>query len=110
MILLSVGVVGLFVLSWWWLATTINNPEKQGQFCDQFGAWKKSRILVKNVYQLLDNFPKFENYALCDQIRRSIVSVPSNLAEGSGKISIKESLSPHKCQIGRIFEFYGIKK
>lgn len=38
LILLSVGVVGLFALSWWWLATTINNPEKQGQFGDQFGA------------------------------------------------------------------------
>ena len=38
LILLSVGVVGLFSLSWWWLATTINNPEKQGQFGDQFGA------------------------------------------------------------------------
>ena len=38
LILLSVGVVGLFALSWWWLATTINNPEEQGQFGDQFGA------------------------------------------------------------------------
>lgn len=38
LIFLSVGVVGLFALSWWWLATTINNPEKQGQFGDQFGA------------------------------------------------------------------------
>lgn len=38
LILLSVGVVGLFALSWWWLAFTINDPEKQGQFGDQFGA------------------------------------------------------------------------
>ena len=38
LILLSVGVVGLFALSWWWIATTINDPEKQGQFGDQFGA------------------------------------------------------------------------
>lgn len=38
LILLSAGVVGLFAFSWWWLAATINNPEKQGQFGDQFGA------------------------------------------------------------------------
>ena len=38
LILLSIGVVGLFVFSWWWLAATINDPEKQGQFGDQFGA------------------------------------------------------------------------
>ena len=38
LIILSVGVVGLFVLSWWWLAVTINDSEKQGQFGDQFGA------------------------------------------------------------------------
>ena len=41
--------------------------------------------LVVEVYRLLDSFPKFENYALCDQIRRAIISVPSNLAEGSGR-------------------------
>ena len=38
LIILSVGVVGLFALSWWWLTVTINNPEKQAQFGDQFGA------------------------------------------------------------------------
>lgn len=49
---------------------------------ENLNAWKESRKLVVSVYQLLDSFPKFENYALCDQIRRSIISVPSNLAEG----------------------------
>lgn len=38
LIMLSVGVVVLFALSWAWIATTINDPEKQGQFGDQFGA------------------------------------------------------------------------
>ncbi len=53
---------------------------------ENLSAWKESRKLVVTVYQLLDEFPKFEKYALCDQIRRSIVSVPSNLAEGSGSL------------------------
>ncbi|MBQ9236746.1 MAG: four helix bundle protein [Prevotella sp.] len=39
--------------------------------------WQESRKLVVEVYRLLGDFPKFENYALCDQIRRAIVSVPS---------------------------------
>lgn len=73
---------------------------------EKLNAWKESRILVKNVYQLLDNFPKFENYALCDQIRRSIVSVPSNLAEGSGRISIKEQLHFYEISYESFMEFY----
>ena len=48
-------------------------------------AWQEARKLVVEVYRLLDGFPKFESYALCDQIRRAIVSVPSNLAECSGR-------------------------
>ena len=55
-------------------------------------AWQETRKLVVEVYRLLDGFPKFESYALCDQIRRAIVSVPSNLAEGSGRISTKEQM------------------
>lgn len=73
---------------------------------EKLNAWKESRILVKNVYQLLDNFPKFENYALCDQIRRSIVSVPSNLAEGSGRISLKEQLHFYEISYGSLMESY----
>lgn len=59
---------------------------------EKLNAWKESRILVKNVYQLLDNFPKYETYALSDQLRRAVISVPSNIAEGSGRISTKEKI------------------
>ena len=40
----------------------------------------------------MNKFPKFENYALSDQLRRAVVSVPSNIAEGSGRFSIKEKI------------------
>lgn len=73
---------------------------------EKLNAWKESRILVKNVYQLLDNFPKFENYALCDQIRRSIVSVPSNLAEGSGRQSVKEKIHFIEIAFGSMTEVF----
>ena len=73
---------------------------------ENLNAWKESRKLVVSVYQLLGSFPKFENYALCDQIRRSIISVPSNLAEGSGRISIKEQLHFYEIAYGSLMEAY----
>ena len=47
-------------------------------------------MLVREVYTLLEKFPKYETYALGDQLRRAVVSVPSNIAEGSGRFSNKE--------------------
>lgn len=73
---------------------------------ENLNAWKEARKLVVSVYQLLDGFPKFEKYALCDQIRRSIVSVPSNLAEGSGRISPKEQLHFYEISYGSLMEAY----
>ncbi len=69
-------------------------------------AWQEARKLVGEVYRLLDEFPKFETYALCDQIRRAIVSVPSNLAEGSGRMSIKEQLHFYEISYGSLMESY----
>ena len=69
-------------------------------------AWQEARKLVVEVYRLLDGFPKFESYALCDQIRRAIVSVPSNLAEGSGRISTKEQIHFYEIAYGSLMEAY----
>ena len=52
--------------------------------------YKESKDLVKLIYQLLENFPQCEIYALGDQLRRAVISVPSNIAEGSGRFSYKE--------------------
>ncbi len=54
--------------------------------------YKEAKSLVREVYSLMDKFPKFETYALSDQLRRAVVSVPSNIAEGSGRFSIKEKI------------------
>lgn len=48
-------------------------------------AYKASRSIVKEVYTLIDTFPSKEDFALKSQIRRAIISVPSNIAEGSGR-------------------------
>ena len=49
-----------------------------------------AKELVKQVYQLLQNFPIEERYGLCDQLRRSVISVPSNIAEGLGRSTDKD--------------------
>ena len=54
--------------------------------------YNHAKELVVYVYQLLKLFPKEENYALCDQLRRAVISIPSNIAEGMGRTSIKEQI------------------
>ncbi|MDO9549143.1 MAG: four helix bundle protein, partial [Candidatus Marinimicrobia bacterium] len=49
-----------------------------------------SRDVVKEVYGLTYSFPKSEIYGLISQIQRSVISIPSNIAEGAGKTSSKD--------------------
>ena len=55
-------------------------------------AYQKAKEFVLFIYHLLKLFPKEEQYALCDQLRRAAVSIPSNIAEGMGRVSIKEQI------------------
>lgn len=52
--------------------------------------WQKAMLLVGEVYDLIKKLPKEEVYALSSQIRRSAISIPSNIAEGQGRNSTKE--------------------
>ena len=47
--------------------------------------WQEGIKLAKVVYKLTEKFPRQETYALADQIRRAVVSVPSNIAEGQAR-------------------------
>ena len=49
--------------------------------------WQRAMELVKAVYALSKAFPADERYALTDQLRRAVTSIPSNIAEGSGRAS-----------------------
>jgi four helix bundle protein len=55
-------------------------------------AWQEAMMLVEIVYRETASFPKEEIYGLSSQIKRSAVSIPSNLAEGSGRNSSRELL------------------
>lgn len=48
--------------------------------------WQKSMVLAESVYKLSEDFPKREVFGLTAQMRRCAVSVPSNIAEGHGKL------------------------
>jgi len=52
---------------------------------DDLEAWKKSRVLVRAIYEATSAFPATEVYGLTQQLRRAAVSVPSNIAEGYGR-------------------------
>ena len=56
----------------------------------QLIVWQKSMDLVEMIYKITDSFPKSELYGLISQIRRSAVSIPSNIAEGYGRTSPKD--------------------
>lgn len=52
--------------------------------------WKRSLEFVTLIYRLTGKFPKSEIYGITSQIRRSAISIPSNIAEGAGRTSKKE--------------------
>jgi four helix bundle protein len=52
--------------------------------------WNKSMELATSVYKVTANYPDDEKFGLTSQIRRSAVSVPSNIAEGAGRESDKD--------------------
>jgi len=66
--------------------------------------WQKAMNLVTNVYNLIKTFPKEEIYGLSGQLRRAIVSVPSNIAEGQGRDSVKEFIHYLSISYGSLME------
>ena len=52
--------------------------------------WQRSMELAEEVYRLVKKLPKEELFALSDQIRRAVISIPSNIAEGYERHSTKE--------------------
>ena len=52
--------------------------------------WQKARELVKFIYELTNKYPKEEIYTLTSQVRRAVISIPSNIAEGAGHFSNKQ--------------------
>ena len=67
-------------------------------------AYKAGKILIKEVYRLLKKFPKEEQFAMCSQLRRASISITSNIAEGSGRVSNKEKVHFLHISYGSLME------
>ena len=66
--------------------------------------WQKAMDLTVEVYKLVKLLPKEETYALSDQMRRAVVSIPSNIAEGQGRNSDKEFIQFLSIARGSLWE------
>ena len=68
--------------------------------------YQKCRALVTEVYRVQRDFPTEERYGLGDQVRRAAVSITANLAEGSGRQSLKEKIHFIEISYGSLMEVF----
>ena len=73
-------------------------------FYKKVDAYHLAKEYVLYVYSLLKNYPQHENHALCDQIRRAAISIPSNIAEGLGRTAVKERIHFLEIAFGSLAE------
>ncbi len=73
---------------------------------EKLDAWIQAKELAKLVYQLVAKFPNYEQFALCSQVRRAVISIPSNIAEGTGRMSMKEKIHFLEIAYGSLLETY----
>jgi four helix bundle protein len=74
------------------------------QTYEDLEVWQKAMELVALIYRLTKGFPREEIYGLTSQLRRAVVSVPSNIAEGQGRRSTKEFLNHLSMARGSLLE------
>ena len=73
---------------------------------EKLEVWQKARTLVTLVYQLVKKFPSEEKFSLTSQIQRAVVSVASNIAEGTSRSSMKEQCRFTEVAYGSLMELY----
>lgn len=73
-------------------------------------AWKASMSLVKEVYLITQAFPKEETCGLTSQIKRAVVSIPANIAEGVGRHHKKETIQFLHIARGSVYELETLLK
>ena len=70
----------------------------------ELDVWIEARKLVNQVYEITNDFPKEEMYGITNQIRRCSVSIPSNIAEGCGRQTPKDSIRFLYISRGSLYE------
>ncbi|MBP5644256.1 MAG: four helix bundle protein [Bacteroidales bacterium] len=70
----------------------------------QLVVWQKAMDLTTEIYSIVKCLPKEETYCLSDQMRRAVISIPSNIAEGQGRVSDKEYINFLSISRGSLWE------
>lgn len=73
---------------------------------EKLTVWQDARLYVKFIYKLTSSFPKDELFAMTSQLRRAAVSITSNIAEGTSRISLKEQIRFMEIAYGSALETY----
>lgn len=74
---------------------------------EKLEVWQESRTLVKLIYDITYNYlPKDERFSLSDQMKRAVISVSSNIAEGTSRFSAKEKIRFIEMSFGSLMELY----
>ena len=68
--------------------------------------WKEAMDLVEDIYKLTASFPSDEKFGLVSQMNRAAISIPSNIAEGSGRNSDKDFAHFISIAIGSLYELH----
>ncbi len=71
---------------------------------ERLTAWQLSRKFVKKIYQLTSVFPEEEKYGLISQLRRASISISSNLAEGSSRLSSNDQIRFYQYSYSSLME------
>ena len=71
---------------------------------EKLNIWKASILFAKDIYKITETFPNTEKFGLVSQMRRAVVSIPSNIAEGSAKQSLKDQARFTEISKGSLFE------
>ena len=71
---------------------------------ERLEVWNKSRLFTKKIYTITKNFPDSEKFGMTGQLRRAIISVCSNIAEGSSRKSKKDQVHFYNMAFSSLME------
>jgi len=71
---------------------------------EKLEVWKLSKELVIKIYNAVSKFPHSERYGIIDQLKRAVVSIPTNISEGSGRNTGKDKAHFTQMAFGSLME------
>lgn len=66
--------------------------------------WKRAILIAKEIYEIIDTFPRKEDYSLSSQLKRAVISISSNIAEGCGRRTDKDTVQFFYVALGSLNE------